>query len=150
VNVVIAVAGNGTIVGFVVLAWPSPDQRWGVLGPKTVMEVKGIEVTRYWRRKGAGKALVKAMVSHPSVEERILFFVGYTWIWDLTGAKLNSSRYRAMMKRLFEPFGFSEASTNEPNICLDPDNLFMYRVGENVSERLREDFRWLLFDVYPQ
>ncbi|MDR3569740.1 MAG: GNAT family N-acetyltransferase [Syntrophobacteraceae bacterium] len=148
-NVVLAVRGE-TIVGFGLLTCPDPDQRWSRLGPKTVLEVKGIEVIRAFRKSGLGKVLVEGMLSHPEVEKRILYLVGYTWVWDLTGAGLTGAQYHRMMVRLFEPFGFCECKTNEPNICLDSDNLFMCRTGKNVSARLRDDFKWLCFGVYPQ
>jgi acetoin utilization protein AcuA len=150
VNVVLAVTDNTNIIGFGLLACPEPGQRWSGLGPRTVMEVKAIEVIRDWRQMGVGNALVRGMLSHPAVEERIIYLVGYTWTWDLNGAKMTASQYRKMMVRLFQPFQFSECKTNEPNICLDPDNLFMCRTGKDVSDRLRNDFKWLSFGVYPQ
>lgn len=149
VNVVLAVQEN-TIVGFGLLACPDPGQRWAGLGPRKVMEVKAIEVVRGLRNSGLGKVLVQGMLSYPEVEKRILFLVGYTWIWDLAGSGLTGSQYHQMMVRLFQPFGFTECPTNEPNVCLDPDNLFMCRTGKNVSDRLKDDFKWLSFGVYPQ
>lgn len=149
VNVVIAVCEN-TIVGFALLACPDADQRWAGLGPGKVLEVKAIEVVRSWRKSGLAKVLVEGMLSYPRVEERIIYLVGYTWIWDLVGAGLTGAQYHRMMVRLFQPFGFTECKTNEPNICLDPDNLFMCRTGKNVSDRLKDDFKWLSFGVYPQ
>jgi acetoin utilization protein AcuA len=149
VNVVLAVRDT-TIVGFGLLACPDPDQRWAGLGPRKLMEVKAIEVVRGLRKSGLGKVLVRSMLTHPAVEERIIYLVGYTWVWDLAGAGITGAQYHRMMVRLFEPFGFTECQTNEPNICLDPDNLFMCRTGKNVSDRLKEDFKWLSFGVYPQ
>lgn len=148
VNVVLAVRDTN-IVGFGLLACPDPDQRWARLGPRKVMEVKAIEVVRSLRKTGLAKVLVEGMLTYPEVEKRILYLVGYTWVWDLMGAKLTGSQYRQMMIRLFQPFGFTECKTNEPNICLDPDNLFMCRTGKNVSDSLKEDFKWLSFGVYP-
>ena len=147
-NVVIAVKED-KIVGFGLLTCPDPDQRWSRLGPMTVLEVKAIEVIRDWRKSGLGKVLVEGMLSHPEVEKRIIYLVGYTWVWDLSGAGLSGARYHRMMVHLFEPFGFTECKTNEPNICLDPDNLFMCRTGKNISAQLRDDFKWLSFGVYP-
>ena len=148
-NVVIAARGD-TIVGFGLLTCPDPGQRWSRLGPETVLEVKGIEVVRDWRKSGLGKVLVEGMLSHPHVEERIIYLVGYTWVWDLAGAGLSGAQYHRMMTRLFAPFGFTEYKTNEPNICLDPDNLFMCRTGKLVSARLKDDFKWLSFGVHPR
>ncbi|MFZ0928954.1 MAG: hypothetical protein WAN11_10160 [Syntrophobacteraceae bacterium] len=148
-NVVLAVSDKENIIGFGVLAYPEPGQRWESLGRGVMMEVKAVEVTRDWRQMGVGSALVNGMVSHPGVEEKIVYFVGFTWIWDLKGTKMTASQYRKMMVRLFQPFQFNECKTNEPNICLDADNLFMCRIGQKVDDRLRDDFKWLSFGVYP-
>lgn len=147
-NVVLAVTDKENIIGFGVLACPGPDQRWARLEPKVMMEVKAIEVTRDWRRMGVGSVLVKGMLSHPKVEEKIIYFVGFTWTWDLEWTRMTASKYRKMMIRLFQPFQFNECKTNEPNICLDADNLFMCRTGKNISSRLLDDFKWLSFGVY--
>ncbi len=148
-NVVLAVAGDENIIGFGVLAYPEPYQRWVRLGPKVMMEVKGIEVIRDWRRMGVGDALAKGMLSHPGAEGKIIYSAGYTWTWDLVGTKMSASQYRNMIVRLFQPYQFQEYTTNEPNICLDHDNLFMCRIGNNVSDRLRDNFKWLRLGVYP-
>jgi len=148
-NVVLAVTDKENIIGFGVLAYPEPDERWAKLEPRVMMEVKGIEVTRDWRRMGVGSVLVKGMLSHPGVEEKIIYFVGFTWTWDLEWMKMTASKYRKMMVRLFQPFQFNECKTNEPNICLDADNLFMCRIGKNISDRLLDDFKWLSFGVNP-
>lgn len=147
-NVVLAVTDKENIIGFGVLACPEPDQRWARLEPKVMMEVKAIEVARDWRRMGVGNVIVKGMLSHPKVEEKIIYFVGFTWTWDLEWTRMTASKYRKMMIRLFQPFQFNECKTNEPNICLDADNLFMCRTGKNISDRLLDDFKWLSFGVY--
>lgn len=147
-NVVLAVTDKESIIGFGVLAYPQPDQRWARLEPKVMMEVKAIEVARDWRQMGVGSVLVKGMLSDPRVEEKIIYFVGFTWTWDLRWTKITASQYRKMMIRLFQPFQFKECKTNEPNICLDADNLFMCRIGKNISDGLLDDFKWLSFGVY--
>jgi acetoin utilization protein AcuA len=50
---------------------------------------------------------------------------------------------------LFEPSGFQELQTNEPNICLKPENLFMARIGQRVSPGNQKKFKWLRFGVTP-
>lgn len=147
-NVVLAVTDKENIIGFGVLAYPESDQRWSRLEPRVMMEVKAIEVARDWRQMGVGRALVKGMLSHPDAEAKILYLVGFTWTWDLEGTKITTSQYRNMMIRLFQPFQFSERKTNEPNICLDADNLFLCRIGKDIDDRLAEDFKWLSFGVY--
>ena len=145
---VLAVTDKQNIIGFGVLACPEPDQRWARLEPKAMMEVKAIEVARDWRQMGVGSILVKGMLTHPEAEEKIIYFVGFTWTWDLRWTNITASQYRQLMIRLFQPFEFNECKTNEPNICLDADNLFMCRIGKNVSDRLRDDFKWLSFGIY--
>ena len=147
-NVVLAVTDKENIIGFGVLAYPESDQRWSRLEPRVMMEVKAIEVARDWRQMGVGSALVKGMLSHPDAEAKILYLVGFTWTWDLEGTKITTSQYRKMMIRLFKPFQFNECKTNEPNICLDADNLFMCRIGKNIGDSLLDDFKWLSFGVY--
>src|SRR5208337_364515 len=147
-NVVLAVTDKENIIGFGVLAYPEPDQRWARLEPRVMMEIKAIEVARHWRQMGVGSVLVKEMLSHPMVEEKIIYFVGFTWTWDLKWTKVTASQYRQMMISLFKPFQFNECKTNEPNICLDADNLFMCRIGKNISDSLLDDFKWLSFGVY--
>jgi len=148
-NVVLAVTGNENIVGFGVVAYPEPYHRWVRLEPKVMMEVKGIEVIRDWRQMGVGGALARGMLSHPEAEGKIIYLVGYTWTWDLDGAKMSASQYRKMIIRLFQLYQFREFTTNEPNISLDQNNLFMCRIGKNVGDRLRDEFKWLLFGVHP-
>lgn len=142
-KVVLAVTDRETIIGFSVLAHPQPDMRWAQIDSKAVMEVEMIEVIRNWRRIEVGKALLKATLCHPWTEKRIIYLVGYSWTWDLEGMKMSASQYRKMMVSFFQSFQFTERKTNEPNVCLDPQNLFMYRIGDQVDARLQEDFKWL-------
>ncbi|MCL5019694.1 MAG: N-acetyltransferase, partial [Patescibacteria group bacterium] len=71
------------------------------------------------------------------------------WTWDLDGTGYSAIEYRQMLIRLVEPFGFKEYQTNEPNICLRPENFFMGRVGSNVTEEVRRKFKWVRFGVSP-
>ena len=54
-----------------------------------------------------------------------------------------------MLIRLFSPHGFIEMQTNEPNICLKSENLFMARIGAQVDDTVRQAFKWLRFGVSP-
>ena len=53
------------------------------------------------------------------------------------------------MEKLFEPFGFQEYETNEPNLCLKPENIFMARIGARVSAEDQNRFKWLRFGMTP-
>lgn len=148
-SVVLAIADSKRIVGFGVLAYPDPEERWAQLEPKLMMEVNAIEVSREWRSKKVARGIVQMMNVHPKIEEKIAYFVGYSWTWDLDGNRMTAQQYRQMMAHLFEPFGFEEYQTNEPNICLKPENIFMARIGENVSKELQNQFKWLRFGMTP-
>ena len=76
-SVVLAIADGKHIVGFGVLASPDPEERWAQLGP-LLMEVNAIEVSRPWRVRRIGKAIVRMMMVHPLIDEKIVYFVGYS------------------------------------------------------------------------
>lgn len=147
-NVTLALTDNDEIIGFGVLIYPEPDERWTRLGSRIMMEVKAIEVSRARRSLGVARSIVKMLLSHPQIEEKIVYMVGYSWTWDLDGTKKSTQQYRRMLIRLFEPFGFLEYQTNELNICLKPENIFMGRVGQNVSKEIQHKFKWLRFGIY--
>jgi acetoin utilization protein AcuA len=147
--VVLAIADSKRIVGFGVLAYPDSEERWAQLEPKLMMEVNAIEVSREWRSKKVARGIVQMMNVHPKIEDKIAYIVGYSWTWDLDGNRMTAQQYRQMMARLFEPFGFEEYQTNEPNICLKPENIFMARIGKNVSKELQNQFKWLRFGMTP-
>ena len=122
--------------------------RWAELG-ELMMEVNAIEVARDWRAGKIARGMIQMLLVHPRGEEMIIYFVGYSWTWDLDGNQMNAQRYRQMMIRLFEPFGFQELQTNEPNICLRPENIFMARTGARVSKEEQHRFKWLRFGLSP-
>jgi acetoin utilization protein AcuA len=146
-SVVLAIADSRRIVGFGVLAYPDPEERWAQLKPDLMLEVNAIEVSREWRSKGC-LGIVQMMNVHPRSRTKSLF----CWIFmdlGLDGNRMTAQQYRLMMARLFEPFGFEEYQTNEPNICLKPENIFMARIGENVSKESQNKFKWLRFGMTP-
>ena len=140
-NVVLALENCDHIIGYGVLAYPDPGERWSQLGPALISEVKAIEVARSWRSCSIAPGLIKMMLTHPRIEDRIVYLVGYSWTWDLDESGKTAQQYRQMMIRLFEPFGFRELQTNEPNICLRPENIFMARIGRNVSPEVQKQFK---------
>ena len=147
-NVTLALAENDEIIGFGVLTYPEADERWAKLDSRIMMEVKAIEVSRDWRSAGVGKNIIKMLMSNPQIEEKIVYMVGYSWTWDLDRTPKNTQQYRRMLIKLFEPFGFLEYQTNEPNICLKSENIFMGRVGDRVSKEVQNKFKWLRFGIY--
>ncbi|MEJ2283779.1 MAG: hypothetical protein P8X85_09320 [Desulfobacterales bacterium] len=148
-NIVLALAEKGHIIGYGVLAYPDPGERWADLGPKIMMEIKAIEVCRNWRSLKIAPVIVEKMLAHPRIEEKIVYLVGYSWTWDLKGTGNTAQQYRQVLIKLFTPHGFKKYRTNEPNVCLKAENLFMCRVGKNVSQIILDRFKWLRFGLSP-
>ena len=148
-NVVLAIAEPKRIIGFGVLIYPESGERWADLGLRLMMEVKAIEVARNWRFAGIASQMLKMVVDHPLIEDKIAYMVGYSWTWDLEGTRKTAQEYRAMLVRLFGQHGFQEFQTNDPNVCLKPENVFMGRVGKNISRAINDRFKWLRFGLTP-
>ena len=148
-NVTLALNENDLIVGFGVLGYPDAGERWSLLETRVMMEVKAVEVARDWRSAGLAPSIIRMLLYPPLVDTKIVYLVGYAWTWDLDGTGKSAQQYRNMLIKLFEPFGFLEYQTNEPNICLKPENVFMGRIGERVSDKTRQDFKWLCFGITP-
>jgi acetoin utilization protein AcuA len=148
-NVVLALVEPNHIIGYGVLAYPDAGERWTELGSQIMMEVAAIEVCRSWRSLKLAPAILKALVAHPRIEEKIVYMVGYSWTWDLNGTGKTAPQYRQMLVKLFKPHGFMEYRTNEPNICLKPENLFMCRAGNKIDQVILDRFKWLRFGLSP-
>ena len=148
-SVVLAIADLTHIVGFGVLAYPDPEERWAGLQPQVMIEVNAVEVSREWRANKVAHGIIQMMMVHPLIDDKIAYFVGYSWTWDLDGNQMSAPQYRQMMANLFEPFGFQEYQTNEPNICLRPENIFMARIGKHVPKEVQNQFKWLRFGMTP-
>jgi acetoin utilization protein AcuA len=148
-NVVLALAHPSRIIGFGVLAYPESDERWSDLGPQIMMEIKAIEVARSWRSGGIASRILKMLVGDPTNEDKILYMVGYSWTWDLAGTDKTAREYRAMLMHLFESCGFQQYQTNDPNVCLKPENVLMCRAGKNISQTTKDRFKWLRFGLSP-
>ena len=146
-NVTLAFTSDGTIIGFAILQYPDPDERWVRVGERIMMEVSVVEVCRTWRSHGIAGRLLELVTDHPLMEDRIFYMVGYSWTWDLEDAGLPVMGYRDMMVHLFSRYGFSIFQTNEPNILLRPENLFMARLGANLSEETLKRFKLVLFNM---
>jgi len=144
-NVTLAFTPDGKIIGFGILEYPHPGERWQRAGDRTMMEVSVIEVGRPWRSLGISKKILRFLVDHPLEERKIFYMVGYSWTWDLEG--ISAMDYRNMLISMFSQQGFKTFQTNEPNIMMRPENLFMARIGVTISEALQESFKQVRFDL---
>lgn len=149
-NVTVAVVGDRSIVGFGVLDRPGPDERWYDGDHGIMAEVKALEVCRNMRSAGIARTVLGRLLATSDAEGRIVYLVGYSWTWDLEGTGMTVMGYRRKLITLYEAFGFKEYQTNDFNICLKPENIFMARVGEMVSAKAREAFKWRCFGQNPE
>ncbi len=146
-NVTLAVFKDRLIVGFAVLRYPGSSERWNRVGNGVMMEVSVIEVSRPWRSMGISGQLLGFLINHPAQAAHIYYMVGYSWTWDLDGADLSPIEYRNMMIRLFSGQGFKTYQTNEPNVMMRPENLFMARIGADISNELQTRFKLVRFNM---
>ncbi len=135
------------IVGFAVLDYPDKNERWALSNPKTIMELKAVEVLREFRNLGIARQLLAHLFSGLFIEEKIIYLTAYSWTWDLDYPGFTIRSYRDMLVSLYAAFGFIEFQTNEPNICLRLENIFMVRIGQNVHWKAQDDFKLLRFGI---
>ncbi|MDY6791124.1 MAG: hypothetical protein SWH54_07640 [Thermodesulfobacteriota bacterium] len=144
-NVTLAFTPDGIIVGFGILEYPPSGERWKRLGDWIMMEVSVIEIGRPWRSLGISKKIIQLLVDHPLKDERIFYMVGYSWTWDLAG--MSAMDYRDMLVGIFSQQGFKTFRTNEANVMMRPENLFMARIGANIAEDTKKKFKLVRFDL---
>lgn len=100
-----------------------------------------IEVSSTWRKLGLASALLAFALEPDYFEEVILFALGLAWHWDLEGVGMGSLSYARLIRQLFERVGFEKMAANEPNLPLDPANIFLARIGSAVNPGTEAQFR---------
>ena len=73
--------------------------------------------------------------------------VGYSWTWDLEGTGKTAAQYRELLTRFLTPYDFKRYPTNEPNVSLRPENMFMARIGSEIDGETVKKFKNLLFGI---
>ena len=145
-NLCLCLHHGQTIVGYCVRRPPLPGDRWDEMTPPILFELVG-ETARGWRNQGLMKPMLDLTVNEPENEERIIYIVGYSWHWDLDDTKKTLMEYRDTIIHLLTPLGFRQYPTNEPNVSLRPENLFMARIGEKIERPVKKRFTNLLFGI---
>ena len=135
-ELVVAHTPEGLLIGQVSIC--AADDWWE--GIPDLYEV-AIEVSSNFRKLGLSKALLQFALEPDYFEDVILFALGFAWHWDLVGADMSSMTYGQMIRKLFEHVGFEKMAANEPNLHLDPANIFLARIGGNVSPGTAAQFR---------
>jgi acetoin utilization protein AcuA len=144
-NVVLAVGEGDEIVGFAAGGYPGPEERWSKLPGRRMYELAAIEVSRDWREAGLAKEMLGAFTEDAFVEGKIVYLVAYSWHWDWAYQGVSVEEYRQILINLVRPFGFIHYYTNDPDVCLRSENIFMARVGGRVDDEDRKRFRLLRF-----
>jgi len=126
---------SGEIVAEVTVA--PADDWWDSI--EQVYEV-AIQVISGWRRLGIARQLLDFALELDALEEIILLAMGLSWHWDMEGLGLSRFQYRQLIAQLFGRQGFAEYLTSEPNICMDPANILLARIGSHVKQEAMNDF----------
>jgi acetoin utilization protein AcuA len=147
-RVSLAVLEGRVIVGYFACRYPKPSERWSKLG-ELMYEMGAIEVSRNFRKLGMARMLIKTVLTEPFIEDKISYMNGYSWHWDVVGSGYTVAEYRNVHLKLLEPYSFREFRTNEPNISLREENIFMARVGSRVSHEDTNRFKRLTFGRLP-
>ena len=135
-ELIVAHTPEGVMVGQVSVA--RADGWWE--GIEDLYEV-AIEVSAHWRKLGLASALLTFALESAYFEELILFALGYAWHWDVEETGLPSMRYGAMIRGLFQKVGFEQMYANEPNLHMDPANIFLARIGKRADPAAVAQFR---------
>lgn len=146
VNLCLALHEARNIVGYCVRRPPLAGERWASMNPPVLYEVFG-ENARGWRDLGLMRPMLELVVGDPENEDRILYIVGYSWHWDFDETKKTLMQYRDTIVNLLTPLGFKQYPTNEPNVSLRAENLFMARIGVNIERTVKRRFTNLLFGM---
>lgn len=149
-NVILALADGNRVVGYACCYYPDEGERWARLG-RLMYEMGAIEVSRNWRGLGIASRLVQlAMDRGDFYEDKIAYMNGFSWHWDLEGKGLTLAQYRQMMISLMKPYGFREYPTNELNIAIRQENVFLARIGSRVQPKDIRRFHRLLFGIVDE
>jgi acetoin utilization protein AcuA len=146
-RVSLALRDERIVVGYLACWFPEETERWSRSG-ELMYELGAIEVSRNFRKTRIASKMLDIALSDDSLKSKIMYMNGFSWHWDLDGTGLNKFEYRKLMLNLLKNYGFRDYYTNEPNVALREENLFMARIGSEVSEQDRKRFSHLRFGIY--
>ena len=148
-RVTVATAGQ-TLLGYLALFQPGPEERWGRRQIPGLLELGALEVDRSYRRQGLARGLLQATFGGSEQNESIIVAPQDAADWDLEASGLSPGQYQHVVLRLFRRHGFAEFVTDDPLMAADPRNFLLVRVGEKAPPGLYEAFRALLTLVPPR
>ena len=85
--------------------------------------------------------MISLILADDFFEDKIAYMNGFSWHWDLDGSGLTMAEYRKMMMHLMKIYGSRRDYTDEPNIAIREENIFMARIGSSVSAEDQQRFR---------
>lgn len=142
---VVAATLKDTLVAYIGIHLPSESERWGKPGYKWLFELGAIEVSRNYRRLHLADEMLSVAFADPFYEDKIVLTTGFTWHWDFEGTGMDRQKYHQVGIELMGRHGFMEMMTDEPNVAMDPANLFLVRLGRDSSFSRYQRFASLLF-----
>lgn len=145
-RVTVAVLRQKVLVGYFACHYPKHDERWSKLG-ELMYELGALEVSRNFRKHGIARKLIKPVLSETFIEDKITFMVGYSWTWDVNASGFTLEEYRNVHLKLLEPYNFQEFYTNELNVRMRDENIFMARIGSRVGPSDVKRFRRLALGI---
>ena len=144
--VALALARKTFIVGYATGSYPDSTERWSKLGD-LMYELATIEVSRNFRGLNLSNEMLAALLRDDWFEDKITYMNGFSWHWDTEGNHVTMAQYRKLMLNLMKNHGFQEYYTNEPNIAIREENIFMARMGSRVATEDQQRFRNLRFGI---
>lgn len=145
-RVALGLGEDDSVVAYAACWYPDTTDRWSKLNG-LMYEMGAVEVSRRYRHMKIAETVIGLILQDRFFDEKIAYMNGYCWHWDLDGTGLTMVQYRQMMHKFLKKLGFQEYYTNEPNIALREENLFMARIGSKVSEEHQKRFRNLRFGI---
>ena len=133
------------LVSYVGIHHPSERERWGKPAYPWLFELGAIEVSRNYRELRLAEKMLEMAFDDPFYDDKIMLTTAFTWHWDLEATGMTKLQYRELFIHLSGKFGFIEMATDEPNVTMDSANLFLVRLGRNVSFSKYQRFASLLF-----
>jgi acetoin utilization protein AcuA len=142
---IIAGIKDGVLVSYIGLHHPSERERWGKPGYPWLFELGAIEVSRNYRELGLAGTMLDIGFDDPFYDDKVVLTTAFTWHWDLEGTGMDKMRYRELFLHLAAKHGFVEMGTDEPNVTMDSANLFLVRLGKEVSFSKYQAFASILY-----
>ncbi len=136
---------DSLLVAYIGIHHPSEKERWGKPAHHWLFELGAIEVSRNYRELGLAEAMLDVALDDPLYDDKVVLATAFTWHWDLEATGMSKGQYREMFLHLASNFGFIEMGTDDPNVAMDPANLFLVWLGKNASFSRYQEFASLLY-----